>query len=146
MADQKTIQFEIVTPERELLKEQVTQVTVPTKSGEITVLPNHIPLVSVLVPGVIEVKLANGNYEVMSVSGGFIEVLKDKVVILADTAERAEEIDISRAEEARARAEKTRENLERFDQEQFADIAAKISKELARSRAANRWRKLKDVK
>jgi len=146
MADQKTIQFEIVTPERELLKEQVTQVTVPTKSGEITVLPNHIPLVSVLVPGVIEVKLANGNYEVMSVSGGFIEVLKDKVVILADTAERAEEIDISRAEEAKKRAEKTRENLERFDQEQFADIAAKISKELARTRAANRWRKLKDVK
>ncbi|MFA6171533.1 MAG: ATP synthase F1 subunit epsilon [Patescibacteria group bacterium] len=144
MADQKTIQFEIVTPERELLKEQVIQVTVPTKSGEITVLPNHIPLVSVLVPGVIEVKLANGNYEVMSVSGGFIEVLKDKVVILADTAERAEEIDISRAEEAKQRAEKTRENLERFDQEQFADIAAKISKELARTRAANRWRKLRE--
>ena len=145
MADQKTIKFEIVTPEREVLKEEVAQVTVPTKSGEITILPNHIPLVSVLAPGVIEVKLADGNYEVMAVSGGFIEVLKHKVVILADTAERAAEIDISRAEEARARAEKIRETLEKVDQVQFANIAGKIAKEMARTRAANRWRRIKGM-
>jgi F-type H+-transporting ATPase subunit epsilon len=139
-----TIKFEIVTPERQVLKENVTQVSVPTRNGEITILPHHIPLVSVLVPGVIEVKLPNGESEVMSVSGGFIEVLQNKVVILADTAERAAEIDITRAEEARKRAEKIRENLERYDIEQFTNVAAKIAKELARSRAATKWIKLKE--
>ena len=98
---QKIIKFEIVTPERVVLKEQVVQITVPTKQGEITVLPNHIPLVASLMPGVIETIKENGNREIMSVSGGFIEVLKNKVVILADTAERAEEINIDRVDEAR---------------------------------------------
>ncbi len=141
----KYIQFEIVTPERTVLKEKVSQVTVPTKEGEITVLPNHIPLVAVLVPGVIEVKTPKGDVEVMAVSGGFIEVLKDKVVILADTAERAEEIDIDRAEEARKRAEKLKESETRYDREQFARISALIEKELARTRAVKRYRRLRGV-
>ncbi|MFA6106383.1 MAG: ATP synthase F1 subunit epsilon [Patescibacteria group bacterium] len=145
MADTKTIKFEIVTPEREVFKEMVAQVTVPTRNGEITILPHHIPLVSILAPGVIEVRQPDGNIEVMSVSGGFIEVLKDKIVILADTAERAAEIDISRAEVARARAEETRKNLERQDAEQFTSVAAKIAKEMARTRAANRWRRIKGM-
>lgn len=139
----KTIKFEIVTPERVVLKEEITQVSAPTKQGEITVLPNHIPLVASLMPGLIEVVKRSGERDVMSVSGGFIEVLKDKVVILADTAERAEEIDIDRAEEAHKRAEKTKKDIRHFDQEQFAGISAKIAKELARARAAKRWRKIK---
>jgi len=73
MAD-KIIHFEIVTPERVVLKEEVMQITVPTMMGEITVLPNHIPLVASLQPGVIEIKKKDGLPEVMSVSGGFIEV------------------------------------------------------------------------
>ena len=141
-----TIKFEIVTPERVVLKEQITQLSVPTVQGEITVLPDHIPLVSILAPGVLEARLPNGGVEVMSVSGGFIHVLKDKVVILADTAERAQEIDIDRAEEARKRAEETKSSAKRFDREQFTDVAAKIAKELARTRAANRWRRIKEVK
>ena len=103
---QKQIKFEIVTPERTVLKEEITQVTVPTKQGEITVLPGHIPLVASLEPGVIEIVKKENDKDIMSVSGGFIEVLRDKIVILADTAERAEEIDLSRAEEAKRRAEK----------------------------------------
>jgi F-type H+-transporting ATPase subunit epsilon len=141
----KLIQFEIVTPEREVLREKVIQVTVPTKEGEITVLPNHIPLVAVLVPGVIEVKTPKGGIEVMAVSGGFIEVLKDKVVILADTAERAEEIDIERAEEARKRAEELKLKDTRYDREQFTRISALIEKEIARTRAAKRYRRLKSL-
>ncbi|MCK4540195.1 ATP synthase F1 subunit epsilon [Candidatus Parcubacteria bacterium] len=141
----KLIKFEIVTPERVVLKEQVVQITVPTKQGEITVLPNHIPLVASLMPGVIEIIREDGNSEIMSVSGGFIEVLKDKVVILADTAEMAEEIDMTRVEEARERAEKTVKELRHFDRERFAGINAGIAKELARSRAVKRWKKIKKI-
>ncbi|OGF27051.1 ATP synthase F1 subunit epsilon [Candidatus Falkowbacteria bacterium RIFOXYB2_FULL_47_14] len=139
----KNIQFEIVTPERTVLKEQILQVTVPTRDGEITVLPKHMPLVSMLKPGVIELKTVDGEVKLMSVSGGFIEVLRNKVVILADTAERAEEIDIARAEEARVRAEKTMREATHLDQEQFAAVSAVVAKELARTRAANKWKRLR---
>jgi F-type H+-transporting ATPase subunit epsilon len=141
----KTIKFEIVTPERTVLKERIRQVTAPTKQGEITVLPDHIPLVASLLPGVIEIKKTDGAPEIISVSGGFIEVLRDKVVILADTAERAAEIDFDRAEAARQRALKTKQEIKQVDQEQFASISAQIAKELARTRAANRWKKLKHI-
>ena len=140
---QKTIQFEIVTPERIVLKQEVLQVILPTTSGEITVLPDHIPLVSILQPGVIEVKRADNIVEIMSVSGGFVEVMKDKIVILADSAERAEEIDEKAVEEARLRAEETKKNIEAKDQVEFTEVAARLERELARLRAVNRWRKLK---
>ena len=139
----KTIRFEIVTPERVVLKEEIYQVTVPTRDGEITVLPDHMPLVSILNPGVVEIKKHDGSINVMSLSGGFIEVLRNKVVILADTAERAEEIDLERAEEARSRAEEAIKDLRQFDAERYANIAAQIAKELARTKAVNRWRNLK---
>lgn len=141
----KIINFEIVTPERTVLKEKIAQVSVPTKMGEITVLPNHIPLVASLMPGVIEVVKTDGTREIMSISGGFIEVLKDKVVILADTAERAEEIDMKRAEEARRRAEQTIKEMRKFDQKSFTDVSARIAKELARTRAVKRWKRIKKI-
>lgn len=141
----KIINFEIVTPERVVLKEEVAQVTVPTKQGEITILPNHIPLVASLMPGVIEVVKTDGTREVMSVSGGFIEVLKDKVVILADTAERAEEIDVKRVEEARRMAEQTIKEMRKYDQKSFTDVSARIAKELARTRAVKRWKRIKKI-
>ncbi|MFA5754229.1 MAG: ATP synthase F1 subunit epsilon [Patescibacteria group bacterium] len=140
---QKTIKFEIVTSERVVLKQEILQITVPTTSGEITILPDHIPLVSVLQPGVIEVKRNDNIIEIMSVSSGFIEVMKDKVVILADTAERAEELDEAAIKEAQARAEETKKNAKNIDEVQFTEVAAKLEKELARLRAVNRWRKLK---
>ena len=141
----KLIKFEIVTPERTVLKEEVLQVTVPTKQGEITVLANHIPLVAGLQPGVIEILKTDNRREVMSLSGGFIEVFKNKVVILADTAERAEEIDIDKSEEARAQAEKSVKDIRHFDQKRFTNVSAKIAKELARTRAVKRWKKIKSL-
>lgn len=146
MSENKFIKFEIVTPERVVLKEEVLQVTVPTRNGEITVLPDHIPLVSALQPGVIEIKTKTGETEIMSVSGGFIEVLKNKVVILADTAERAVEIDEQRAEEARERAEKLKKEAVHKDDVDFAGVTALIEKELARTRAVKRWKRLKNIK
>ncbi len=142
---QKTIKFELVTPERVVLKQEALQVTVPTTSGEITVLPDHIPLVSILQPGVIEVKRADGVIEIMAVSGGFIEVLKDKIVILADTAERAEELDEERIEEAHRKALELKNTAKAVDDVEFADVSARLEKELARMRAINKWRRLKNV-
>lgn len=141
----KIIKFEIVTPERVVLKEMVKQITVPTTEGEITVLPKHEPLVAILKPGVIEMKLEDGSTEIASVAGGFISILRNKIVILADTAERAEEIDIKRAEEARKKAEESIKNLRQFDQERFASVNAVIAKELARTKAVARWKNIKKL-
>ena len=141
----KTIKFEIVTPERVVLSKEILQIVVPTTSGEITVLPDHIALVSVLKPGVLEVRLADNSSEVISVSGGFVEVTKDKVVILADTAERAEELNEERIRAAQERAEKLKEEAKDVDDVQFAAMAAKIEKEMARLHAVNRWRRLKGI-
>ena len=128
MSEQKIIKFEIATPERVVLKEEITQVSVPTVEGEITVLPGHLPLVSILKPGVLELKKVDASTEIISVSGGFIEVLHDKIIILADTAERAEEIDIAWAEEARKRAEESIKNSRNIDSVEFAHLSAMLEK------------------
>ena len=89
-----------MTPEKHIMKEYVKQVTVPTQEGDVTILPKHTPLVSNLRSGVLELLKENDEREVAFVSGGFLEVLRDKVVVLADVAERAEEIDELKVEEA----------------------------------------------
>ncbi|MCR4322739.1 MAG: ATP synthase F1 subunit epsilon [Candidatus Azambacteria bacterium] len=141
----KTIRFEIVTPERIVLQEDVLQATIPTKAGEITVFPHHIPLVSILRPGTIELKTSSGEKEIIAVSKGFIEVLRNKIVILADTAEIAKEINLERAEEAKKRAEEIKKGLIHKDDVSFADILTQIEKETARSHAARRWRKIQNI-
>ena len=73
----------------------------------------------------------------------FVEVMKDKVVILADTAERAEELDENKIEAARLRAEEAKKNAKFVDDVEFAKISSKIEKELARLHAVNKWRRLK---
>jgi F-type H+-transporting ATPase subunit epsilon len=144
MADKKIIKFEIVTPERTVLKQDILQVTLPTQSGEITILPDHIPLVSILKPGVLEIKTADQETEIMSVSGGFIEVLRDKVVILADTAERAQELDESLLEKARQQAEEAKAEAMAHEGYDLSAVAAKLETELARERALHKWRRLKN--
>ncbi len=141
----KLINFEIVTPEKIVLRVKAKRVTVPTREGEITILSHHIPLVSILEPGIIEIDNKDGKLEIMSVSGGFIEVLKDKVVILADTAERAHEIDSDRASEAKIKAEETKKKLKTADAIRFTEVNTAIAKELARSRAVKRWKKIKKL-
>lgn len=145
MSEEKLIKFEIATPEKVVFKEEVLQVSVPTLDGEITILPNHLPLVSVLKAGVLELKKKDSSRQIISVSGGFIEVLYNRVIILADTAERAEEIDLARAEEARQRAEESIKNLRNVDSVEFANLAAKLEKELARSRSVKKWKKLNNL-
>ncbi|NCF75053.1 MAG: F0F1 ATP synthase subunit epsilon [Xanthomonadaceae bacterium] len=134
------MKFEIVTPEKTVFKKDINQITIPTKDGEITVLPNHIPLISVLVPGEIIIKKDGESFSI-AVSGGFVEVSIDKVVILADTAERAEEIDEKRAEEAKKRAEKIKTE-KTVDSREFASLSAKIKKELARIKVARKRKRI----
>ena len=137
--EKQKINFKIATPERVVFKNDVDQITLPTKQGEITILPNHIPLIAVLKPG--EIVIKNDKEEVsLAVSGGFIEVLSDKVVVLADTAERAEELDVERAEAARKRAEEAL-TQKKYDAKEFASMAAMMEKELARVKVAKKYRK-----
>ncbi|MCX6766576.1 MAG: F0F1 ATP synthase subunit epsilon [Candidatus Moranbacteria bacterium] len=131
------IKFKIVTPERTVFEDQIDQVTLPTQEGEITVLPEHIPLIAVLAPGELTVK-QDGKEIAMAVSGGMIEVRKNELTILADTAERAEEIDIKRAEEARARAEKLKDEKIRMDETEYAAVAALMERNLARIKVAKK--------
>ena len=102
MAD--TFQLEIVTPERKVVDERATDAQIPAKNGYIGVLPGHAPLITELAVGEI-VYHSSGGEEHLAVAWGFAEVLPDKVTILAETAERAEEIDVARAKEAKQRAE-----------------------------------------
>jgi F-type H+-transporting ATPase subunit epsilon len=104
MAD--TFQLEIVTPDKLLVKDTGDEVQIPGKAGYMDVLPGHAPLITELMIGEIAYKHA-GTTQHLSVAWGFAEVLPDKVTILAQTAERAEDIDVKRAQEAKARAEAT---------------------------------------
>jgi F-type H+-transporting ATPase subunit epsilon len=94
MAEQ--IQLEVVTPERRVLAEAVDSVTVPGMNGELGILPGHTPLISQLQTGVLSYT-KNGATERLHVSGGFVEVNADRVSVLAEIAERPEEIDAARA-------------------------------------------------
>ncbi len=131
------INFKIATPERVVFKDEVDSITLPTQSGEITILPNHLPLISVLKPGDIVIKKGNDAFDI-AVSGGFIEVLSTKVVVLADTAERSEEIDVARAEAAVKRAQTLREE-KLTDSREFAKVAALIEKELVRVKVGRKY-------
>jgi F-type H+-transporting ATPase subunit epsilon len=146
MAEKKNIKFEIVTPERLVFRQEVLQITVPTQVGEITILPEHIPLISILKPGVLEIKTLNQEMEIIAISGGFIEVLRDKVVILADTAERAHELDESRIDSARKRAEAAKAEALSHEGYDLSAVAARLEVEMARERALHKWRRLKNIK
>lgn len=99
-----TMRLEIATAERVVYSEDVEILVAPGMDGQLGILPNHAPLLTALQPGEIRV-VREGEEAYMAVSGGFLEVMANRVTILADTAERAEEIDIERAEEAMQRAQ-----------------------------------------
>lgn len=135
------IHFKIVTPEGVVYDDKVEKITVPTTTGEITILPKHIPLVSVLKAG--ELVIYKGNdTTALSVSGGIIEMQpNDKLYIMADSAERAEHIDVERAEKARQRAEELLKQTENIADVDFARIQAKMERELARIKVARKYKR-----
>jgi F-type H+-transporting ATPase subunit epsilon len=98
------IKLDIVTAERVVYSAEVDEVVAPGAEGQLGILPRHAPLMTILQAGELIVK-KGGQEEILAISGGFLEVRPDHVIVLADQAERAEEIDAARAEEARKRAE-----------------------------------------
>jgi F-type H+-transporting ATPase subunit epsilon len=98
------IRLDIVTAEQAVYSEEVEMVIAPGVEGQLGILPHHIPLMTTLQAG--ELRIKKGGEEIsLAISGGFLEVRPDRVVVLADAAERAEEIDVARAEAAKRRAQ-----------------------------------------
>ncbi|WP_457570697.1 F0F1 ATP synthase subunit epsilon [Desulfovulcanus sp.] len=124
-----SIKLEIVTPDRKLLSEEVEYVGAPGINGEFGVLPNHIPFLSALGIGSLYYK-KNGKRFYVFVAGGFAEVTPTKVSVLAEVAEKAEEIDVERARKARERAEMRLR--EQKDREAYARARASLARALQR--------------
>lgn len=129
------------TPERTVYDADVEQITLPTLDGEITVLPHHIPLISVLRSGEMHV-VKDGVDIPMAVTGGFVEVRPDSAVdILADSAERIEEIDLERAEAARIRAEEYIKTRKFETDVEYAALQAALERAMARIRVIKKHRR-----
>lgn len=134
------LRFELTTPERVVLKVEADGATVPTESGEITVLPGHIPLVSTLRAGMITLH-KDGEEEYLAVSGGFVEVRPGNVVIiLADAADRAEDLDLQKVEAARERARALLEEKRHVDDVGATAAIAALEHELARIKVLHKHR------
>jgi len=100
-----TIKLDVVTAERVVYSDDVDIVIAPGFEGQMGILPHHTPLMTMMEPGELVARKGDKEFS-LAISGGFLEVRPDRVIVLADSAERAEEIDIARAEEAKKRAEK----------------------------------------
>jgi len=131
------IQLEVVSPERRAFTDLVDMVVVPGIDGELGILPHHTRLISALGTG--ELRIQRGNTEqVMLISGGFVEVRADRVIIMADLAEHSDEIDEAQAVEARKRAEAELEGV--HDPIDLARVRAALQTALMRERIATRRR------
>ncbi|MBN9388369.1 MAG: F0F1 ATP synthase subunit epsilon [Chloroflexi bacterium] len=125
------LNLQVVTAERILINEDVDSLVAPGSDGELGILPRHAPLLSGLKPG--ELRYRRGGEEnFLAIGGGFIEVLNNKVIVLADSAERSEEIDLERAESARRTAEQTLANRGQLSVEQLAAAEAALRRAMVR--------------
>ena len=133
------LKVEIVTAERLVYSEEgVDRIVAPGVEGELGVLPLHTPLLTMLQPGLMSIVTGNEKIE-MAITGGFLEVRENSVTVLADTAERADEIDEARAEEARQRAQRRLE--EQTTEMDLSRAEAALALSLIRLRAAERRRR-----
>jgi F-type H+-transporting ATPase subunit epsilon len=134
-----TLHLEIVTPERLAYSDEVDMVLVPGIEGELGILPHHTPLVSLLGVGELRIR-KGGDEESFAIAGGFLQVRPDKVVVMAELADMASEIDLSKAEEARKEAERALAS----GSHEGADLAiarAELQQALLRIRVAERRRR-----
>jgi F-type H+-transporting ATPase subunit epsilon len=134
MADQ--LQLEVVTPERRVLSEPVNSVTVPGRNGEMQLLPGHAAMISELKTGVLSYTEDGTTFQLL-VSGGFVEVSDDRVSVLAEIAERPEEIDAARARLAREHTEKELSSWS-GSEEDFEKVRAKLERSMVRLQLAPR--------
>lgn len=144
------IRCEILTQERQLFSSDVDIVVLPGLEGRMGILPNHSPLLTVLGFGEVVVR-SGGNEEFFAIGGGFAEVQPDRVIVLADSAEQAEEIDIERAEQARAQAEQAMSEGVPEDPLRYAQIEAALKRaqiriEVGRRHGGRRRRGMADLR
>jgi len=139
------IHCEIVSQDRIVYQGEALMVNLPGADGDMGILPDHAPLLTLLQFGVIEVKTKS---EVLhfTVSGGVVEVQPDQVTILADAAENVEEIDIARAEAAKVRAEALMKTTPQMDAERYESLKSALQKSNLRIDAARRYRQSKSLK
>jgi F-type H+-transporting ATPase subunit epsilon len=128
-----TIRLELVTPERLVLSEEVDEVVLPGYEGEFGVLPGHTQYLAILNIGMMWYRKGSAITKI-ALGGGFAEVNHDRVVVMADTAERADEIDVERAQRARDRAEARLKELS-LDDETYAKAYAELQRALVRMAA-----------
>ncbi len=131
------LRLEIVSPERRVYDDEVDMVIVPGRNGQLGILPRHTPLISSLGVGELRIK-KDGTEQSLLISGGFVEVRPDKVIVMADLAEHSDEIDEAKAVEARKRAEV--ELGEVKDPVDIARVRASLQTALMRERIATRRR------
>jgi len=128
------LQLEVVTPSRTVIATEAESIIVPAVEGRIGFLAGHAPIVAGLTVGILEFGPVRGSKQRMAITGGFVEVADDKVSVLADAAELAEEIDVARAMAAKERAERRlREKAENIDR---ARAEAALARAVNRLRAA----------
>ncbi len=136
MAEDRTFKLKIISPDRTFYEGDVVMVEVRTTEGEIGVLKNHIPLTSVLAPGVARIKESDTEVKMAALHGGFIEILQESMTILAEVVEWPDEIDLNRAEEAKIRAE--RRLAEKAAGTNMARASLALQRSIARIEAAKK--------
>lgn len=134
----KTIAFRIITPEKALFDKEVASVSIPTESGEITILPDHIPLISVVASGDVVVRTPEGAEEPFTVVSGLLTVEPNQVTLLADFAEHVD----TRSDEVIAAAEARAVELQnqKLDVIEDAYLVAELERSLARVRSHSKWK------
>lgn len=129
------LHLKIVTPEEEVLNEEVDQVNVPTTQGELGILPNHVNLMAKLIPGELKIKRA-GKASYFAIGGGFLQVENNTLTIMTDLAQNAQEIDEKAVEAARKRAQEALE--QKLGDEEYAQTLASLEKSLAQLKVKRR--------
>lgn len=140
-----TLLLEIITPEKVVFKDEVAEVIVPTTNGQLTILPNHVGLLTQVSPGELIIKKGTA-FKFLAITGGFLEVGGNKITILADYAVRSEEIEVARAIEAQKRAEQLmKAGKEKISEEDFALAQGELRRAILELNIAHK-RKLKNAK
>jgi F-type H+-transporting ATPase subunit epsilon len=135
-----TIRCEIVSQDRSVFEGEADLVLAPTSEGQIGILPGHAPTLAVLGMGILTVRRGEEE-EIFTVTGGFIEIQPDIVTVLADASEHIEEINVTRAQQARERAEKLLEEGEPPDTDSYLKIEAALRRSNLRLKAVEQYRK-----
>jgi F-type H+-transporting ATPase subunit epsilon len=136
-----TVQLEILTIERKLFDDRVNMVIAPGAEGVLGILPRHTPLLTSLAYGELQIKKDGAEDEFFAIGGGFMEVQPDHVIVLADSAEHVEEIDVARAEAARQRAEEYVARAKVDEEFDLARAEAALRRSIIRLKVAQRRRR-----